>query len=562
MAEFEGKGIGVSAGRVIAPVRRIAPAPGEPAAHPRLADDAAVQAASASLDAAVAAVTADLLARRDKASGAAREVLEATAQMAEDPALIEGARGRITGEKTPADRAVWEAAAELVEMLEQIGGMMAERATDVRDVRSRLIAVLRNEPLPGIPESDTPFILVAEDLAPADTAALNPEIVVGLATSGGGPQSHTAILARSIGLPATVAMPGVDELPEGTEVYLDGGQGMVSTVITDEYRHAAAAWAELRENPLSYSGGGAHTADRAMSVQLLANIGGSADAQVAAQAGADGVGLFRTEFLFLDRQEEPSVEEQVAAYTEVFSHFPGKKVVVRTLDAGADKPLPFLTSPDEPNPALGVRGLRTSWRRPEVLRNQIRAIAQAAQAAEAEPWVMAPMIATMPETEEFVALCAEHGVRTAGIMVETPAAALTSQHLLRSAAFASIGTNDLTQYTMAADRMVGDLATLNDPWQPAVLSLIKTTCDGSGERPVGVCGEAAGDPAMAVVLLGLGVNSLSMSARSLAEVAHVIASVDADTVRECARLALEAPDAATGRAAVHEKLPALADVGL
>ena len=216
-----------------------------------------------------------------------------------------------------------------------------------------------------------------------------------------------------------------------------------------------------------------------------------------------------------DRDEEPSVEEQTKAYRDVFACF--RPAVVRTIDAGADKPLPFLTDADEPNPALGIRAWRTSWEKPEVLANQLDAIAAAAKETEAEPWVMAPMVSSVEDVEGFIALCRDRGLAPAGIMVETPSAAVTAVWMLQVADFASIGTNDLTQYTMAADRMRGSLAHLNDPWQPAVLKLVGMTCDGArlagddegtfGEhanRPVGVCGEASGDTALAVVLFGLG----------------------------------------------------------
>src|SRR5699024_5251770 len=405
-------------------------------------------------------------------------------------------------------------------MLEGLGGYMAERATAVRDVRARIVAELRGEQAPGIPERDEPFVLTAIDLAPADTATLNPTRVIALITSDGGPQSHTAILARQLGLPAIVAAKGIHEFDDGTEVFVDAGLGTITDEVTEEHHRFAAAWTELQENPLTYEGGGGVLADGTR-VQLLANIGNAADAEEAAAAHADGVGLFRTEFLFLDRDEEPGVEEQAAAYAEVLRHFPGQKVVVRTIDAGADKPLPFLTDADEPNPALGVRAYRTSWEKRSVLTNQLDAIAAAAKTATpggaAIPWVMAPMIATVEETEDFVALCTERGLQPAGIMVETPSAALIADRHLTVCDFASIGTNDLTQYTMAADRQLGSLAHLNSPWQPAVLALVGATCTGArtaggdpqaygeeAQRPVGVCGEAAGDPGLAVVLGGVG----------------------------------------------------------
>jgi phosphotransferase system enzyme I (PtsI) len=258
------------------------------------------------------------------------------------------------------------------------------------------------------------------------------------------------------------------------------------------------------------------------------------------------------------------VEEHTEQYRGVLAAFPGKKVVVRTLDAGADKPLPFLTDAAEPNPALGVRGLRTDRTSPGVLARQLSAIAAAAAAEQAEVWVMAPMLSTPAEAEDFAALCAEHGLTTPGVMIEVPAAALTAQEILGEVAFASLGTNDLTQYVMAADRQLSTLAEFNDPWQPAVLRLIHTAAEGAraAGKPLGVCGEAAADPALAVVLTGLGVTSLSMSPRSLAAVGAVLRSVTLTEAQNLARVALSARTAQAARQALRDRLPELDRLGL
>jgi phosphotransferase system enzyme I (PtsI) len=449
-------------------------------------------------------------------------------------------------------------------MLHNLGGYMAERATDVLDVRARIVAALRGVPAPGIPASNTPFVLVAEDLAPADTATLDPNKVLALVTAGGGPQSHTAIIARSLGLPAVVAAVGVDDLPDGTEVYVDGAGGLITADPDESLRATAEAWAATASLLAEFSGTGT-TAD-GHEVPLLANVGGGKDAEAAAKLGAQGVGLFRTEFCFLERDTEPSVEEQAAAYKSVFDAFPGKKVVLRTLDAGADKPLPFLTDSTEPNPALGVRGYRTDFTTPGVLDRQLEAIALAQQQSQADVWVMAPMISTAEEASRFASMCADAGIKTPGVMVEVPSAALTAEAILREVGFASLGTNDLTQYAMAADRQLGPLANLNTPWQPAVLRLVGLTVEGSRaeghNKPVGVCGEAAADPALAVVLTGLGVSTLSMTARSLAAVAAVLKTVTLSEAQELAKLALSAPSATEARAWVREKLPVLDELGL
>lgn len=556
-------GVGVSPGRVIGTVRQMPKPISEPAAGEQLAAGTTAEEATAALKAASQAVHDELKARAAHATGDGKAVLEATALMAKDTMLIKGA-AKLVARGASAERAIWESGSSVSEMLHNLGGYMAERATDVLDVRARIVAELRGVPAPGIPASATPFILVADDLAPADTATLDPNKVLALVTAGGGPQSHTAIIARSLGLPAVVAAVGVDDIADGTEVFVDGAAGTVTAEPDDSLRAAAEAWAATASLLSEFTGTGT-TAD-GHEVPLLANVGGGKDAEAAARLGAQGVGLFRTEFCFLERDTEPSVEEQAAAYKSVFDAFPGKKVVLRTLDAGADKPLPFLTDSTEPNPALGVRGYRTDFTTPGVLDRQLEAIALAANQSEADVWVMAPMISTAEEAARFASMCADAGIKTPGVMVEVPSAALTAESILREVGFASLGTNDLTQYAMAADRQLGPLANLNTPWQPAVLRLVGLTVEGSRaeghNKPVGVCGEAAADPALAVVLTGLGVTTLSMTARSLAAVAAVLKTVTLSEAQELAKLALSAPSATEARAWVREKLPVLDELGL
>jgi phosphotransferase system enzyme I (PtsI) len=556
-------GVGVSPGRIVGSVRQMPKAVSEPPAGEQLASSTTAEDAALTLRTAAKTVQAELKKRSVTATGAGKSVLEATALMAADPMLIKGAV-KLINTGTSAERAIWDSAASVAEMLHNLGGYMAERSTDVLDVRSRIVAELRGVPAPGIPASDEPFILVADDLAPADTATLNPALVLALVTSGGGPQSHTAIIARALGLPAVVAASGVEEIADGTNVFVDGAAGSISVDPDADQIAAAEAWAATAATLSVFAGEGS-TADGHL-VPLLANVGGAADAVKAAAAGAQGVGLLRTEFCFLDREEEPTLDEQVTAYRGVFDAFPGKKVVVRTLDAGADKPLPFLTDASEPNPALGVRGYRTDFTSPGVLGRQLAAIATAAEGTEADVWVMAPMISTAEEAADFAGMCREAGLKTPGVMVEVPSAALTSEAILGSVDFASLGTNDLTQYAMAADRQLGPLAALNTPWQPAVLRLIQLTVAGSvaegNNKPVGVCGEAAADPALAVVLVGLGVSTLSMTARALAAVAAVLATVTLPEAERLSALALAAPSADEARARVRAELPVLEELGL
>ncbi|MCJ8505201.1 phosphoenolpyruvate--protein phosphotransferase [Kocuria flava] len=561
-------GVGVCAGRVIGELVSM-PAPvAEPAAGLALRDEAPEDAV-ARLQEAAAEVKAELKRRAEAATEKdAADVLKSTALMAGDRALLKNAGKLITDRGLAPERALWEAASAYAEQMRALGGYMAERAADIEDVRARLVARLQGLPMPGIPERETPFVLTAEDLAPADTATLDPAKVLALVTSAGGPQSHTAILARNLGLPAIVAARGVEELADGTEVFVDGATGEVRTGPGAEERELVAAWERAAAARSDFDGRGV-LAD-GTEVPLYANVGTAEDARTAAAAGAQGVGLLRTEFCFLGRGEEPSVEEQVEQYTAIFAAFEEKKVVVRTLDAGADKPLPFLTDTAEPNPALGVRGYRTDRSVPGVLARQLEAIARADEATAAEVWVMAPMISAAEEARDFAAMAATAGLRVPGVMVETPSAAVTADQILRHVEFVSLGTNDLTQYTMAADRMLGSLAELNNPWQPAVLRMVRLTvegarraeAEGAGRRNVGVCGEAAADPALAVVLVGLGVHTLSMSPRALSPVAAVLRSVDLTTARSLAELAVEQATAAEAAAAVRAELPVLAELGL
>ncbi|WP_087472698.1 phosphoenolpyruvate--protein phosphotransferase [Cellulosimicrobium cellulans] len=557
-------GVPVSPGRGAGTVVRMPDPVPEPDAAPLAAGstDADVDLAVTQVLAAVTTVQEDLTARAARAEGTAAEVLGVTAAMAADPALARDAVGRVREQGSTPARAVWDAAGVVVGQLEALGGLMAERARDVRDVRDRIVATLLGLPAPGVPDPGFAFVLVADDLAPADTAQLDPERVLAVVTRGGGPTSHTAILARALGIPAVVAVEDALTLHDGATVLVDGGLGTVERDPSDADVAAVVAARGARGERRRFAGEG-RTAD-GRRVELLANVANGEDARAAAEAGAEGVGLFRTEVCFLGRTVEPTIDEQVAAYREVLAAFGGRKVVVRTLDAGADKPLPFVTPEAEPNPALGVRGLRTARRHPEVLDRQLTAIARAAAEEAAEVWVMAPMIATPDEAESFVALCAEHGLGTAGVMIEVPAAALGARWVLAKASFASIGTNDLTQYTMAADREVSDLARLSTAWQPTVLALVGATGSGAAlnGRPLGVCGEAAADPVLAPVLVGLGVTSLSMTPRALADVAAVLEATTAEQCEELAFLALQQPTPDAARAAVRSRLPILDELGL
>ena len=540
-------GLGVSPGVVAGPVARVAPPPVIPDDLPSPADaDAEVERARDAL----AAVAADLEERGGGVDGEAAQILQAQALMAQDPAVEDLVADRIAAGE-PAPRAVAAAFAEFRTMLAAVGGYMAERVADLDDIRNRVVARLLGVPMPGIPAPGHPYVLVATDLAPADTATLDVGTVLAIVTELGGPTSHTAILAKSLGLPAIVSCAGAGLLVDGERVLVDADAGTVVRAPEEAAAAAAVSGYALRKQRAAARSGPGRTAD-GVPVQLLVNIGGGPELAAAAAADSEGVGLFRTEFLFLDRPEPPSREEQEAAYARVFDAFAGRKVVVRTLDAGADKPLRFVTVPDEPNPALGIRGLRTATRLPQLLDAQLAAIARAASRGTAEVWVMAPMVSVADEARSFAERVHGHGLQVAGVMVEVPSAALRADQVLSACDFASLGTNDLAQYTFAADRMAGELAHLQDPWQPALLELVRLTAAAGRQlgKPVGVCGEAAGDALLAPVLVGLGVTSLSMAPIGLAAVRSALAEHTLEECRAMAAAALAAGSAVEARAAV------------
>lgn len=539
-------GIGVGRGIAVGPIVRMPDPLPEPADVTRTADASAEFRA---VSEALAAVAVELLSRGEKAGGAAKDVLEAAALMAQDPSLVDDIQHRIDAGKT-GERAVFEAFGAFQDILTGMGGLMAERAADLADVSRRIIAQLRGVPAPGVPSSDRPFVLVAHDLAPADTALLDLGKVLGLVTRDGGPTSHTAILARAKSIPAIVGVAGALDLADGTVVIVDAGAGLVrvapSEADLERARATIAERAAVVAAPITPG-----TLADGTAIPLLANLGSPKDAAAAIALGAEGVGLFRTEFLFLDAKTAPSVDEQRAQYAQLLAQFPGKKVVVRALDAGADKPLTFLNEAREENPALGLRGLRALRASEPILRDQLTALALADAETDAELWVMAPMVSDSEETEYFVSLGRELGLTTVGVMAEVPSLAVLADQVLGVADFVSIGTNDLTQYTLAADRMLGSVAQFQDPWHPAVLRLVKLLGDAGAAagKSVGVCGEAAADPQLAVVLVGLGVTSLSMTPAALADVRAELRTVTLAEARERATRAIAARTAAEARAA-------------
>ncbi len=519
------------------------------------------EAATARFDEVAGQVADGFAAKAGKASGAAAEVLTASAGLARD----KGLRGAVVKQLKSGDDlliAVQAAVESFVTIFTGMGGLMAERVTDLLDIERRMVARIVGEPEPGVPVPDQPSVLVAADLAPADTAGLDPEVVLALVTERGGPTSHTAIIARQLGIPCVVGTAGALEIKAGTRLLVDGVTGTVQVDpdAADADRQVAAD-REERAALATWAGPG-RTSD-GQEIRILANVADGESARSAvAKAPVEGVGLFRTELSFLNRTEEPTIDEQAEIYGEVLSALAGegpggreRYVVLRTLDAGSDKPLAFANLTGEENPALGVRGLRLSFGNPGLMERQLDAVSIAAKASGTETWVMAPMVATVAEASEFATQVRERGLK-AGVMVEVPSAALLAHRMLEVVDFLSIGTNDLTQYTMAADRMATDLAHLTDAWQPAVLQLIAITAEAGRQagKSVGVCGEAAADPMLACALVGMGITSLSMAAAAVRPVGAQLGKVSSTQCEEAAEAALAANDPMAARDAARAAL--------
>ena len=543
---MEIRGVGVGRGLAVGPVLCMPDPLAEPALV-RRTTDAATEVLSTR--AALSEVAAEFASRGAAVGGTARDILEASALMAADPTVLADVDDRIAHGLT-GERAVFEAFRVFESALIDLGGRMAERAGDVRDVSRRVIARLRGVPAPGIPQSTQPYILCAGDLSPADAAMLDPALVLAVFTRDGGPSSHTAILTRARAIPTVVGTGADVYLTDGETVIVDAQSGTVridptdAEIATTRQRiadRAAAASVPLRAGALADG----------TAIPLLANVGTHADAAAAVALGAEGVGLLRTELLFFDWVVAPTVEEQRAQYTALLQRFAGQPVVVRVFDVGADKPLRFVpTGPPEPNPALGNRGLRALRRNEWLLRDQLTALAQAQAEIGADLRVMAPMVNDAEDASYFVDLAHELGLHGVGMTVEVPSLALLADQVLEFSDFASVGTNDLTQYTMAADRMLGTFAQYQDPWHPAVLRLVKLVCDAGAAagKPVGICGEAAADAVLAVVLVGLGASTLSMTPVALADVRAELALHSMADARMMAARALQGRTAADARA--------------
>ena len=474
-------------------------------------------------------------------------VFDAHKQFVDDPQIVESVEEAIDG-GLPAEYAVGEAFEDPIAQFEGMDGRMSERADDLRDVRDRLLRLLTSGERVDLAELPAGTILLAERLTPSETAQLDPDRVAGFATVVGGRTSHAAIFARSLGIPAVVGVgDALETIEEGATVLVDGEAGTVTVDPTDAQREQAATSrdVEIREQPVATADG--------KEIEVAANVGTLAEVEAAIQQGADGVGLFRTEYLFLERDSPPTEDEQFETYRDALAAFPDGRVVVRTLDIGGDKQVPYLDLPEEENPFLGERGIRRSLGPDsDLFESQLRALLRAGAAEDGRLSVMFPMVATVPELEaalEMVESVAaeleregiEYELPELGVMIETPSAVFLAEAFAERVDFLSIGTNDLTQYVMAADRENERVATLHEPTEPAVLRAIARTVEAghAGNAWVGMCGEMAGNPAYTELLVGLGLDEFSMSAVTIPAVKEQITAIETDDAEALADRILE-----------------------
>lgn len=563
-----------SPGVALAPAFVIAPRPARTELPPQGTPEEEEARAADAL--ARAAADLEALAEKVEAEAGPEEaaIFEAHAAFAADPELADQVAAA-TREGVRAEEAVRTAFDGFREVLAASPvEYMAARAADLDDVRDQVIDLLIGADEAPVPSERS--VIVALELTPSQTTRLPRDLIAAIACESGSPTSHAAILARSLGIPAVVGVTGLLEAATpGTPLAVDGDAGTVAVDPDAELRadfaqraerHAEREerLAELRDEP-------GRTAD-GRHVELAANVNDPGAIDAAREFGAEGSGLVRTEFLFLESETAPTIDEQVAYYRRVLAAFPGQRVVVRTMDIGADKPLPFVQREPEENPALGVRGLRLGLVMPELLRDQLRALLRAAAAegsGSGRLAVMFPLVSRVDELQQalevFEEVAAEEGADRAGIevgvMVEVPSAALAARRFARHVDFLSIGTNDLLQYLFAADRLLADVAGLPELFDPDVLRLIREVFTSAHEEQawVGVCGEAAADPLSAAVLVGLGVDELSMTPRAVPAVKDLLRRLDSRELARAAAEAVAADSVEAAREAVNAVVAAASD---
>ncbi|MDT0892603.1 phosphoenolpyruvate--protein phosphotransferase [Staphylococcus pseudintermedius] len=459
-------------------------------------------------------------------------IFDAHLLVLDDPELIQPIEEKIKNESASAPQALTEVTQNFITIFESMDNeYMKERAADIRDVAKRVLAHILGVELPNPSIIDESVIIVAHDLTPSDTAQLNKQYVQGFVTNIGGRTSHSAIMSRSLEIPAVVGTKSISEsVQQGDMVIVDGLTGDVIVNPSDDeikaYQHKRESFFADREALKQLRDEPSKTLD-GHEVELAANIGTPNDLEGVHNNGAEGIGLYRTEFLYMGRDNMPTEDEQFEAYKKVLESMEGKRVVVRTLDIGGDKELPYLNLPEEMNPFLGYRAIRLCLDQPEIFRPQLRALLRASAYGKLN--IMFPMVATIQEFRDAKALLLEEkenlkqeGVEVSddielGIMVEIPATAALADVFVKEVDFFSIGTNDLIQYTMAADRMSERVSYLYQPYNPSILRLIKQVIDASHQEGkwTGMCGEMAGDETAIPLLIGLGLDEFSMSATSI-----------------------------------------------
>ena len=482
-------------------------------------------------------------------------IFDAHLMFTEDPEFIGQIEDKIKDESVNAEFAVKEVSDMFIMMFENMDDpYFKERAADLKDVTYRIQAHLVGVRLPDLSMIDEEVVIVAHDLTPSDTAQLDRQFVKGFATEIGGRTSHSAIMARSLEIPAVVgAGPILERCEHGDDIILDALTGHVifepNVEQKDDYRQKAKEYADHRESLKVLKDAESKTTDGRV-VELAGNIGTPSDVEGVLANGGEAVGLYRTEFLYMDNSELPTEEEQYEAYKEVLEKMAPNRVVVRTLDIGGDKELPYLELPEEMNPFLGHRAIRFCLERTDIFRTQIRALLRASVHGKLS--IMFPMIATLAEFREAKAIVesekknlSKEGIAFSeeielGIMVEIPAAAMLADQFAKEVDFFSIGTNDLIQYTMAADRMNEKVSYLYQPYNPSILRLVKQTIDGAHKEGIwcGMCGEMAGDEKAIPLLLGLGLDEFSMSASSILEARSIVRSLSYEEMKELSEKAL------------------------
>lgn len=500
-------------------------------------------------------------------------ILGAHIEILKDPAMDEQVGRLIRNKRYNVKYAIEEAYTIFIQMLEKVqDDMIRERIADMKDVKNRILRCADRIPEKNLSSLSEPVIVIAKDLFPSDTASLNRKMVLGIITEAGSETSHTAIIARSYEIPAILGVKdAVSEFADGEEIIMDAIEGIVLTAADDrtkeEYKAKREAWIAQSLELKQYLTAEPFTKD---GERIYVNLNlGSADEEELKQAEvSDGVGLFRSEFLYMGRDKLPDEEEQYNIYKRVLQAFAGKTVILRTMDIGGDKKLDCMELPQEENPFLGKRALRLSFEYPDIFLTQLKAALRAA--AEGDLWVMFPMVGSLEDIrlarkyvnqakEELKAAGVSFGEIKLGIMVEIPSIALIAEQAAEEVDFASIGTNDLTQYTLAVDRMNPELGTYYQKYHPAILRLIRYVAEqfSKAGKHVGVCGELGGDEIGAVLLLGFGVRQLSMGCASVARMKKMITTMTIEKAEEIADAACAMNTSAEIEAYVKKELEAL-----